>query len=153
MDILETVPKTARNPYIIETSLSVLRGRRMRQLQETNCVYLAPGVESWASYSDKAGIGPTIGRAKLEKVVQHIEELFRYVQGLQINFMLGTDADEGDEPFELTKEFIYKKAFAWPTINIPTPFGRRLCQNRGARQRGHVPCPSAFTTPRIWLRP
>ena len=59
MDILETVPKTARNPYIIETSLSVLRGRRMRQLQDTNCVYLAPGVESWASYSDKAGVGPT----------------------------------------------------------------------------------------------
>ena len=63
-----------------------------------------------------------IGRAKFEKVVQHIEELFKNVEGLQVNFMIGTDADEGDEPFELTKEFIKRTAFAWPTMNIPTPF-------------------------------
>jgi radical SAM superfamily enzyme YgiQ (UPF0313 family) len=43
--------------------------------------------------------------------------------GLQANFMFGTDVDRGDEPVELTKEFMRRLPFVWPTINIPTPFG------------------------------
>jgi len=37
--------------------------------------------------------------------------------------MFGTDVDRGDEPVELTKEFMRRLPFVWPTINIPTPFG------------------------------
>ncbi len=37
--------------------------------------------------------------------------------------MFGLDVDEGDEPAELTKEFMRRTPFVWPVINIPTPFG------------------------------
>jgi hypothetical protein len=50
--------------------------------------------------------------------------------GLQANFMLGTDADRGDEPVELTKEFIRRLPFVWPTVNIPTPFGNTPLYDR-----------------------
>lgn len=123
MDIIENVPKKARNPYIMQTSLSTLQGSRMRRLQESNCVYAAPGIESWADYSLKAGVGSISGKKKLEKVVSHLKELHQHVPGLQINFMLGTDVDEGDEPVELTKECIRQVPFVWPIINIPTAFG------------------------------
>jgi hypothetical protein len=35
----------------------VLRGNRPRQLKETDCATVAPGVESWTDYSNKAGVG------------------------------------------------------------------------------------------------
>ena len=37
--------------------------------------------------------------------------------------MVGTEAEEGSESVELTKEFIRRLPEVWPTINIPTPFG------------------------------
>jgi hypothetical protein len=123
MNTIETVPKNARNPYIMETSLSVLQGSRMRRLGETNCTYAAPGIESWVNYSNKAGVGSTVGKEKLARVAAHLEELYQYVPGLQVNFMFGTDRDKGDEPVELTKEFIRRLPFVWPTMNIPVPFG------------------------------
>jgi hypothetical protein len=46
LDALETVPPGARNPYVIESSLSILRGLRLKRLQDTHCLAIAPGVES-----------------------------------------------------------------------------------------------------------
>jgi hypothetical protein len=123
LDLIEEVPAGKRNPYLMESSLSILRGPRLHRLQETNCLYAAPGVESWSDYSNKAGVGSAVGQRKLEKLVEHFEELYRYVPGLQANFMLGTDGDQGEEPGELTREFIRRLPFVWPTINIPVPFG------------------------------
>lgn len=31
--------------------------------------------------------------------------------------------DEGEEPVELTKEFISRAPFVWPLVSVPTPFG------------------------------
>ena len=42
---------------------------------------------------------------------------------MQTNFLFGADSDQGTEPAELTKDFIRRVSHAWPTINIPTPFG------------------------------
>jgi hypothetical protein len=91
-------------------------------LKETNCLYAAPGVESWEDYSNKSGVGTSTGHAKMEKVVEHFEELHEHVPGLQANFIFGTDGDCGSEPAELTREFIRRLPFVWPTINIPVPF-------------------------------
>ena len=63
------------------------------------------------------------GWEKLEKVTAHFRNLREYVAGFQANFVLGTDVDRGPEPLELTKEFVRRVPFAWPGVNIPTPFG------------------------------
>ena len=123
LDVLETIPPDSRNPYMIESSLSVLRGPRVKQLRETNCVAVAPGVESWVDYSNKAGVGREAGIEKLEGVAEQFRHLHENIPYLQANFIFGLDTDEGDEPIELTKEFMTRTPFAWPALNIPVPYG------------------------------
>lgn len=123
LSVMERVPHLVRNPYVMESSLSVLKGPRLKRLKDTRCVYVAPGVESWQAYSEKVGVGRSVGRDRLEHLVARFGELQDHVMGLQANFMFGTDVDRGDEPVELTKEFMRRLPFVWPTINIPTPFG------------------------------
>jgi radical SAM superfamily enzyme YgiQ (UPF0313 family) len=122
-DILEAQPPSQRPRYIIESSLTVLRGDRPRRLRETNCVMVAPGVESWSDYSNKAGLGRRGGVAKVDRVAEHFGQLAENVPYLQANFIFGLDTDQGDEPIELTKRFMDRTPFVWPTINIPVPFG------------------------------
>jgi hypothetical protein len=123
LDVLEKVPRPARSPYIMESSLSVLRGPRLQRLRDTNCIYVAPGIESWSNYSNKVGVGRKTGSQKVELVAEHLSELHTNVPGIQANFIFGVDTDEGDEPVELTKEFMRRTPFAWPVVNIPVPFG------------------------------
>lgn len=122
-EVLEAQPPEGRPPYIIESSLTVLRGDRPRRLKETNCVMVAPGVESWTDYSNKAGVGRRGGLDKVDRVADHFAQLAENVPYLQANFIFGLDTDQGDEPVELTKAFMDRAPFAWPTINIPVPFG------------------------------
>lgn len=123
LSALETIPPEKRNPYFMESSLSILKGPRLKRLSDTNCYFCAPGLEGWDDYSNKAGVGSRTGREKLEKVVAHFGELRQHVPNLQANFIFGTDSDSGDEPVELTCEFIRRVPHAWPAVNIPTPFG------------------------------
>ena len=124
MDVLERIPPGSRNPYLMESSLSILRQSRLQRLRETNCWYVAPGVESWTDYSNKSGVSTKAkGRRKVEQVVAHFELIRQYVPGIQANFIFGIDVDEGDEPIELTKEFMRRAPFVWPVTNIPVPFG------------------------------
>jgi radical SAM superfamily enzyme YgiQ (UPF0313 family) len=122
-DVLEAQPPDRRPPYIIESSLTVLRGDRPRRLRETNCAMVAPGVESWTDYSNKAAVGRTGGLAKVDSVAAHFARLAENVPYLQANFIFGLDTDQGTEPIELTKRFMDLAPFTWPTINIPVPFG------------------------------
>jgi len=155
LSLMEQIPANRRNPYAMESSLTILRGPRLRRLQETNCVYVAPGVESWTGYSNKSGTGRSLGREKLESVVEHFTELHRYVPGLQANFLFGTDGDEGEEPAELTREFIRRTPFVWPTLNIPIPFGGTPMYDRYlAEGRILTEIPFAFYyTPYLIIRP
>ena len=123
LSIMEKIPAPERNPYIMESSLSLLKGSRLKRLAETGCVYVAPGVESWGNYSAKSGVGATVGKEKLLRLVEHFGEIGEHVRGVQANFIFGSDVDRGDEPVELTSEFMRRLPFVFPTINIPTPFG------------------------------
>jgi hypothetical protein len=123
MDVIERIPTGRRNRYAMESSLSILKSARLARLAQTNCVYVAPGIESWTEYSGKAGTGHSTGRDKLEKVIAQLGLLREYVPGIQTNFMFGADEDEGLAPVALTKEFIRRAPYIWPTINIPTAFG------------------------------
>jgi hypothetical protein len=123
MDAMERVTEGRRNGYIMESSLSILKPSRLNRLKSTNCVYCAPGVESWGDYSNKSGAQGEFGEEKFERVVAHFEQLGGYIAGLQANFLFGADSDKGSEPVTLTTEFIRRLPLVWPTINIPTPFG------------------------------
>ena len=124
MAILERVPHHPRSGYLMESSLSILRESRLERLRNTGCFYVAPGVESWAAYSNKSGVSSTASAwRKLDQVVEHFKLIREYVPGNTANFIFGLDVDEGDEPVELTKEFLSRAPFVWPAINIPVPFG------------------------------
>jgi hypothetical protein len=123
MDVIARIPEGRRNPYIMESSLSILKGDRLGRLNETNCVYVAPGIESWTDYSNKSGSAGRRGREKLDRVVEQLSQISQHVPGIQANFLFGGDGDAGSEPVELTKEFITRLPQVWPTINIPSPFG------------------------------
>lgn len=155
MDVLAAVPAARRNGYIMESSLAVLKESRLPRLRETNCVYVAPGIESWDDYSNKAGTAGKAGPEKLEHIVRHLRLLADHVPGIQANIMIGTEADRGPEPVELTKEFIRRLPEVWPAINIPAPFGGTPLYDR-YRAEGRVleTMPFAFYyNPYLAIRP
>ncbi len=124
LNIFETIPAGQRSPYSIESSLSNVRAAdRLKRLRDTNCLAVAPGIESWTQYSNKAGVGKAANREKLDRVVEHLHTINEYVPYIQANFIFGLDTDAGDEPFELTKEFLLRAPFVFPTLNIPMAFG------------------------------
>ena len=123
LSVIERIPPGRRNRYIMESALAILKPERLPRLRDTNCVFVAPGIESWGDYSNKAGAGAKQGRDKLDQVIAHFDLLGRHVPGMQANFLFGLDGDRGREPVELTKEFIRRSPRVWPTINIPTPLG------------------------------
>ena len=152
-DALETVPEGRRPPYIIESSLTVLRDDRIQRLSRTNCAMVAPGVESWTDYSNKAAVGRATGPEKVELVANHFGRLNPHVRYLQGNFMFGLDTDSGRVPVELTKAFMDRTPFVWPAFNIPMPFGGTpLTSQLLAQDRVRSPCPSASTTRRTQSR-
>lgn len=123
LGVIESMPEWPRNRYIMESSLSILKEPRLRRLQRTRCVYVAPGVEAWNAYASKAGASGKFGRAKLEQLVDHFAQIGRFVKGIDANFIFGIDADSGEEPVELTREFIQRLPQVWPTLNMLLPFG------------------------------
>ncbi len=123
LDVIEALPPERRNPYVIESSLSVVKTARLERLKRTRCAYLATGVESWADYSNKSGSFAKQAEQKFEHVVAHFDVMKEYIAGFQANFVFGTDADRGVEPIRMTKAFAQRVPFVWPGVNIPTPFG------------------------------
>jgi hypothetical protein len=120
---LEQVEPERRNPYIMESSLSILKPHRLGKLRDTKCIYIAPGVESWVDYGSKSGTGSSSGEDKYVKVSSHFGEISNYVPGLQVNFIFGTDSDKGVEPVELTKRFIRHVPNVFPGLNSPIAYG------------------------------
>lgn len=123
IEVFEKIPPKQRNQYIVESSLKLLNAERLQRLRDTNCLAMAPGIESWNDYSNKAGVGKATGEDKLRRVVDHLHELRAYIPYLQANLILGLDVDHGDEPFDLTKDFLAQTPFVWPHMNIPMAFG------------------------------
>jgi radical SAM superfamily enzyme YgiQ (UPF0313 family) len=122
--VFETIPPGRRSPYSFETSLTNLRSAdRLKRLRETHCVALAPGIESWTDYSYKTGVGQAASHEKLDRVIEHLSEINQYVPYIQTNFIFGFDTDVGEEPFEVTKEFLLRSPFVFPTLNTLMAFG------------------------------
>ena len=66
--------------------------------------------------------------------------LFRsYIPYIQTNFVLGLDADEGAEPFELTKRFLNMTPGAFPAYSLLTAFGRAAALNLDYQRANYSP--------------
>ncbi|HMN30715.1 MAG TPA: hypothetical protein PKE45_21360, partial [Caldilineaceae bacterium] len=145
MAIFERIPPPLRNRYLVESSLKLLNPERLKRLRDTNCLGMAPGIESWNGYSNKAGVGKATGSEKLARVLEQLHELRAYIPFLQANLILGLDVDSGDEPFDLTRDYLDRTPFVWPQIHMPMAFGGTpLFDTLLREERIHARMPFSF---------
>lgn len=79
LDNFETIEPARRSPYAIESSLTNVRTvERLQRLRETNCIAVAPEIESWSDYSNKAGVGKAAAREKMERIVGQFVSLLTF---------------------------------------------------------------------------
>ncbi len=120
----ESLPVEQRSPYIMQTSLTNVRQPgRLQRLRESHCVGIGPGIESWTENYQKIGRRSSTPFEKMTEAVEQMHTLHEYIPFIQVNFMFGLDSDFGDEPFELTKEFLRRTPYLYPTLNVPVAFG------------------------------
>ena len=137
--IEEAVPPGAMD-FAAESSLSILTEPHLRRMQKAGFKAILPGIESWYSMGGKSKTGANIGRAKVDQVSDHINQVLRYIPYLQANFVLGLDADEGDEPFELTKLFVEKTPGSIPRLPRSSPPSARPPRSTSSSSTTHGCC-------------
>jgi len=121
---LESIAPGRRNPISIETSLTnVRRPGRLARLHAANCMAIGPGIESWTTDYAKAGARSPSAWDKMARLAEQMDAIQAQVPYIQANLILGLDTDRGDEPFELTKEFLRRTPYLFPTLNVPVAFG------------------------------
>lgn len=138
LDAIEEVVPKGRMRFVAESSLSVLSEQRLRRLQRNGFVAVLPGIESWFSMGKKSRTGASSGRAKVEKIAEHIQVVLRYVPYVQANFVLGLDAERGAEPYELTKLFLRRVPGVFPGYSLLTAFGDASPSSEALRAEGRV---------------
>jgi hypothetical protein len=144
MGLLEHVPRPRRNPFVAESSLSILKPNRLGRLREANCIFIAPGIESWQDYGNKSATGQSRSHDKYVRITEHFRLLSSFFPALQANFIFGHDSDSGREPVELTIDFIRQFPHVFPKIAIPTAFGGTPLRNELNAQGRLLPLPPMF---------
>lgn len=109
--------------HVAESSLSILSSERLRQLRDVNFIGMLPGVESWYECNNKGGAKSRAGWEKMAHVADHVNEIISHIPKVQTNFVLGLDSDSGDEPWEITKEFVRRAPGAFPGYSLISDFG------------------------------
>jgi hypothetical protein len=142
--IEEAVPP-GRICHIAESSLSLLSEPHLKRLRDNGFQALLPGIESWFDLGNKSKTGDRQGIAKVQQVSEHVNLILRYIPYVQTNFVLGIDADQGPEPFELTKRFLDLTPGAFPGYSLLTAFGQSAPLNLDYQRAGRVlPFPFYF---------
>lgn len=151
----EAHERLGRNPFAMESSLSLLDPGRLARLRAAGCLMVAPGIESFADYSAKSRATRLGGEAKYAAVSARMRDIEDCIPAVQANLILGVDADAGDEPFALARRFIAEHPKVWVNVNIPIPFGRTPFAERVRRSGRLVEAlPFAFyTAPYLALHP
>src|SRR5205823_588106 len=128
-DLIEEAVSPGSVDFIAESSLSLLSEPHLKRLKRNGFVGILPGIESWFDLGDKSKTGARQGMDKVRQVSEHVNLILRYIPYIQTNFVLGLDADEGAEPFELTKRFLDMTPGAFPAYSLLTAFGRAASLN------------------------
>lgn len=144
MEAVEGADPQRRMRHIAESSLSLLSEPRLKRLQQNGFQAILPGIESWYGMGNKSKTRQT-GLDKVKQVSEHVNLILRYIPYIQTNFVLGLDTDQGDEPFELTREFIDRSPGAFPAYSLLSAFGRAAPMNLEYQKAGRViPFPFHF---------
>ncbi len=145
MDAIEDAVPPDSIDFIAESSLSLLSEPRLARLKRNGFKALLPGIESWYELGDKSKTGKMKGIDKVRQVSEHVNMILRYLPYIQTNFVLGLDADEGPEPFELTKRFVDMSPGAFPGYSLLTAFGQAAPLNLQYQRDSRVlPFPFQF---------
>jgi hypothetical protein len=145
LDAIEEAVPPGSVDFVAESSLSLLSEDRLKRLRKNGFIALLPGIESWYEMGNKSRTGRATGMEKVERVAEHVNTILRYVPYVQTNFVLGLDADEGPEPFELTKRFLDRVPAAFPAYSLLSAFGRAAPLNLEYQRAGRVlPFPFQF---------
>ncbi len=145
LNAIEEADPGRRIQYIAESSLSLLSEPHLKRLRRAGFQALLPGIESWFDLGNKSKTGARQGMDKVRQVADHVNMLLRYIPYVQTNFVLGIDADQGPEPFELTKRFLDLTPGAFPGYSLLTAFGQAAPLNLDYQRAGRVlPFPFYF---------
>ena len=144
-DMIEEAVPPGRIDFIAESSLSLLSEPHLKRLKRNGFKAILPGIESWFDSGDKSKTGARQGIDKVRQVSEHVNLILSYIPYIQTNFVLGVDADEGAEPFELTKRFLDMTPGAFPAYSLLTAFGRAAALNLDYQRANRVlPFPFHF---------
>jgi len=142
--IEEVIPENSID-FIAESSLSILSEPHVKRLKRNGFKAMLPGIESWFDLGNKSKTGSMIGMDKVKLVAEQINMILRYIPYVQTNFVLGLDADKGEDPFELTKKFVDLTPGAFPGYSLLTAFGQAAPLNLEYQESGRVlPFPFYF---------
>ncbi len=145
LSAIEDVVPPGRMRFIAESSLSILSEDRLKRLQTNGFVGMMPGIESWFDLGNKSKTGKNVGSDKVRQVAEHVNTVLRYIPFVQTNFVLGLDSDMGDEPIELTKQFLDLSPGSYPAFSMLTAYGSAAPLNRELQRAGRVlPIPFPF---------
>ena len=146
LDAIEEAVPPGRIDFIAESSLSLLSEPHLKRLQQNGFqahparhrVVVRPGQQ----VEDRRAAR---GWTRSSRSSEHVNMILRYVPYVQTNFVLGLDADEGEEPFELTKQFLDLTPGAFPGYSLLTAFGQAAPLNLEYQRAGRVlPFPFHF---------
>ena len=145
MGVIEEAVPPGTLTFAAESSLSLLSEDRVRRLGAANFKLMLPGIESWYSFGNKSKTGAKTGIDKMEHVSDHVNMILEDIPYVQTNFVIGLDDDEGAEPFELTKKFLYRTPGAFPGYSLLSCFGEAAPLNIDLQRSGRVrPFPFHF---------
>lgn len=145
LDAIEEVVPPGTVTFVAETSLSLLKEDNLKRLKKNGFKAIAPGIESWYDIGDKSRMRSTRGLEKMKAVAEQANLVNEYVPYTQCNLIFGLDADEGAEPFELTRQFIDMAPGVYPHFALLSAFGRNAVLNLDYQKAGRVlPVPFHF---------
>jgi hypothetical protein len=145
MEAIEEAVPPGRIDFIAESTLSLLSEARVKRLQRNGFKALLPGIESWFEMGKKSRVGNAAGMEKVRIVSDHVNLILRHIPYVQTNHIFGLDRDEGAEPFELTKRFLYLTPGAFPAYSMLSAFGRAAPLNLEFQRANRVlPFPFHF---------
>jgi hypothetical protein len=145
MRAIETAIPPNSIDFIAESTLSLLSEPHLKRLKQNGFKAILPGIESWYDMGEKSRTGRHTGLEKVKQVADHINLILRYIPYVQVNFVVGLDAEQGPEPFELTKQFLDLAPGAFPAFSMLTAYGQSAPFNRDLQRDGRVlPFPFHF---------